>query len=206
MSDVKHSAHTLREALRDFRQRLAQLEDQIEALSEQRSRIRSAPVTRAEALAAFDAQLQSFISLGRKRICHHTDSLAKGREIDFHALLRTRNGPDLMVFSALLEQPLREVAAKQIEASSAFSDDALPAAEREKKVAEIDDQIDALEAKRERLIGELRAAGFTVEDGYGPFVASPPRPGVEMIKPFAHRAITEARAAPDDSGSEVPEG
>ncbi|WP_163139483.1 hypothetical protein [Arhodomonas sp. KWT] len=155
-------------ALRGLRERIEAIDDELDRLLAEREAIRSAPVTREEAIAELDRTLAEWAERGRREVRSQVNRLAAGADFEVEKLFRepAREGwtPAVEPLAALLGDRIREAAVAEIEASNRYRDDALPADQRRQRIAEIDQKADALEAERRTLIDEMRAAGFDVQE------------------------------------------
>lgn len=157
--------------LRDARDRMVALDRKLDSLIEERERIALAPVAKKEAIAAAEAQIDRARKSGELALQDAVAPVARGQDMDLRQLLvrqvigdPTSARPRDDVLLTLLTEPLKKSIRAAIERSPAFADDALPAAERARKVAELDETISEVESERKGLADELRAAGLDVKD------------------------------------------
>lgn len=166
------SLRSVGEALRQIRTRLDEIERETERLLTEREDIRSAPITRAEAVELLDARLAGLRRKTDSFIDGQVAKLAHGQDISLSRIFEkpTANGsyPNPELTAGLLVDVIRERMVEAIESSGRFSEDSLPLAERPAAIAKIDEKVEKFDAEREALLDELRNAGFSVGEGLEP--------------------------------------
>lgn len=158
-------------ALAAARDRVAELDSKLDALLDERGRVERAPVARGEATEAMERQVDTATRAGALALRDAAAAFARDRSLDLGALfVRQQLGdpssarPRTDVLVTLLADQLKRAMRDAIETSPAFSDDALPRAARAEKLAELDREIEHVEAERAQLADQLRAAGLDVID------------------------------------------
>lgn len=148
--------------------RITAIETELEELDDERLRLQSAPVSRAEALALVDDELERLAREGKAKIFATIRSAGKGNRPDVYGMFQTKTAEgretDVKVLTTVLSSAIRETASTMIRDSDAFSDDSFTADERARQLTKVDERVEKLEAERQNLIGELKSAGFSVSD------------------------------------------
>lgn len=165
-------ANTVSVAIAQARDALAKADAEVARLCEERQAIASAPVPRADAKAAVSERIDSAAADGRRRIGHEAAKFAQGDGSGFDPKELLVNWvwaqesyrPDTDMLVALCARELGQAMHAAIDADPRFDDgNAMPAEQREERVAELDARIADAEARREQLERELADAGFFPE-------------------------------------------
>lgn len=198
MSNAADKVSDLGKTLRELKRRITDLDERIDVLADEREEIRTAPLAREEAVAALDEQFKEWKDRGRREIARQVRDVAVGRKMDFPALVREANPgrygqvrPEVLL--ALLAEPLRKSAISELDSLGIFSEKSLPTAERERRVEEIDAEIEELERQRGQLLSELRVAGFVVSEGVEE-IDILEEPCGEILKPLQQRTVAPTPA------------
>jgi len=140
---------------------IATLRADIATLTAKRTTLIDGPRSRAESLAAIDAQCAEWAPAGQAKFGYHVGMAAVGSRIDDVFRIRPEHGPyDLGPVLAWVLGPDRLAAA--LAPSLERFDDGPTAADRATQLAEIDRQLLELERAEERLIVGLEQAGTPI--------------------------------------------
>lgn len=158
-------------ALREARDQVSRLDRELDELIDQRESVARAPVHKGEAIDEMKRQVDLAAKNGALALRDSVTSLARGRPLDIHSLLvhQTPGNPDSVrprddVLTSVLQGPLKDALADAISNSPAFDDDALPQAERARRITELDAEIEGIEGVRDGLLQQLREAGLDIQD------------------------------------------
>lgn len=169
MTSKSNHAQGLATALRQAREQIDTAEREVEKLREKRQAIASAPVTRDEAKAAVSERVNAAAAAGRKRIADEAARFARGSGGEFdprELLVRWVHAqdswkPDTDILLALTARELEQHLRAAIDSDARYDGKhVMPQAEREKRLRELDREIEQAETKRDELVREFEAAGF----------------------------------------------
>ena len=140
------------------------LDRQIASLHERKQEIRSAPLPKVEALAAAEAAIRQSCTMFRSDgYLNSIASLARwnppdGARQQPMRLLRSRHSqaPDLDALVYFLQDVMRERVTADVEELYRELKPGMPAKKRAAALADLDDQIEALEAEREAVADQVR--------------------------------------------------
>lgn len=181
--EIAKAGTAIGEALQTLRERLATIEAAQREKMEAREQYRHAPVTREEAMAVLEEDLTRFrgpLDEGRDEIARIAGRARNGRPHDqlsgrpqrvevegviIDRNINTGNQPRAGALMYLLADSIRKAFREALDADERFdSPYVVPAPDREKRIRELDAEIDNLESERQGLLDELRKAGFGVQE------------------------------------------
>lgn len=160
-------------ALKEFQEQMQSKNDAIDDLIEQREQIRNAPANQVDILSRMENIITAMSVRYLKTHNNDMQKLTSSKEFDdinlFSTTIRVEGksksvfDPDALVF---FNRESLLVAACSISKEITLSNAGLPFNEREKKIADLNEEISMLEDEKQSLHTQAAEAGLTVTEEY----------------------------------------